>query len=333
MKSFVFCLLAVLLATCGPQPRKADNRSPEQRTADAIGISTAELANRKSAIRPEIQALDDSALRQATRAGCGHLRGKAGYSECVVRQRTAAEEAGVRLDRLVASDPTTACVETKTTMGLSKARAEQTCQAFSPQCRAEYAKRFWRHADSVTFGLLGAEGKGYFKCQAADETEFAGEVIRNATFPVLFSGRTLMSSDPCHGEQVEYYAPDGKAYLWYGDNANIVQGEWEIVTDSSDPRFIHGGKVQGKGRQPPYCQRYGANTYNPATKKRGGGWECLPVFLIVKNKVRSADGDVFGLSQSQSVPHSLRDRLPELFRDFANPYPGGVCKEGRVVRG
>ncbi len=335
MYRFAVLLCLGLLAACGPKPRSSKPYDPIASGAKAVGVSQQEYRNLVAADKARLQNEDTATLRDRTRQGCANLRGQTGYKECVVRQRASVVLITERQDKLIASNPTEACIDTRVGMGQSRQKAGQVCGGFSRACQAEYARRYWRHADIVTVGLLGAEGKGYFKCKAAEETLFAGKVTRTASFDSLFSDRTIMSADPCHNEQIEYYAPDGKAYLWYGTNKNVVVGEWEIVTERSDPRWrtaIASGTQNGKP-VPVYCQRYQSNTYNPVTKKTGGQWQCLAIFLTIQGKADSAAGDVFGLAQGQSVPGPLRDNVPTAFQDYANPYPGAQCKGSRVVRG
>lgn len=121
----------------------------------------------------------------------------------------------------------------------------------------------------------------------------------------MFSGVTALSYDfgglmgsKGHGTQIEYLSPDGSTYLWYPGNKRVVQGAWELRSDSGQTRM---------------CFQYGPNTYNPVTQKGGGNWNCvlLPNYMILQ--IDRQKGDMFGLSEQTSVPYPLQ-------RDAAKPY-------------
>ncbi|MEP1613403.1 MAG: hypothetical protein ABJL72_15950 [Roseobacter sp.] len=119
----------------------------------------------------------------------------------------------------------------------------------------------------------------------------------------VMSNATVISRDPNprvpqHGTQVEYHASDGAAYLWYPGNHRIVVGEWKIEAE--------------QGSKPKKCYRYGTNTYNPVTKRRGGKWNC-------SNPIGGHDdflrGNVFGLKPGPVpfVTPKHREFYPEHF--------------------
>jgi hypothetical protein len=111
---------------------------------------------------------------------------------------------------------------------------------------------------------------------------------------VMLAGRTIMTRDPGHGTQVEYFSPDGFNYLWYPGNTGPVYGVWKLQRDSAD-RFHE------------LCFRYQSNSYNPLTRQRGGDWECQPYRPYVSNFVETRVGDIFGL-ESGELPHRLARR-------------------------
>lgn len=100
------------------------------------------------------------------------------------------------------------------------------------------------------------------------------------------ANQTVVTFDPGHGTQIEYYDADGSTFLWYPGNRVILPGQW---------------KLKGKD----ICYRYGANTHNPVTGQSGGGWECMPSALHQSAIVETANGDVFGLAGRQKVPFRL----------------------------
>lgn len=99
------------------------------------------------------------------------------------------------------------------------------------------------------------------------------------------ANHTQMSFSP-HGTQIEYLAADGSAWLWYPGNKSILPGAW---------------KVEGK----QMCFRYGANSFNPITGHRGGGWECGSLSVYRSSLTESRPGDVLGLRGRGKVPYTL----------------------------
>ena len=103
-------------------------------------------------------------------------------------------------------------------------------------------------------------------------------------------GYTNMSVDGGHGTQVEYLTTGGRSYLWYPGNRIILEGRW---------------KRQGSD----ICFAYSANSYNPVTGARGGGWECMSFPLYWGAVDERMAGDIFALQSRQAVPFVLsRDR-------------------------
>lgn len=96
---------------------------------------------------------------------------------------------------------------------------------------------------------------------------------------------TVVYYEPQHGNQIEYYGRDGKAYLWYPGNRGVVVSEWRI--DGGD-----------------YCERSPPNVYNPVTHQWSGQWERRPVDRLLATKVDAARGDIFGLSTGR-IPYRL----------------------------
>jgi hypothetical protein len=102
----------------------------------------------------------------------------------------------------------------------------------------------------------------------------------------LFPGKTGLAYDFFHGNQVEYYAPDGKSFLWYPGNTKIVTGDWQV-------------------RDQEICFKYESSSVNPATGKPGGDFDCEPLATAEANRLDTAEGDVFHLGSSSSVPRAL----------------------------
>ncbi|MET3897764.1 hypothetical protein ABIB57_001710 [Devosia sp. UYZn731] len=120
-------------------------------------------------------------------------------------------------------------------------------------------------------------------------------------------GVTNMSRSPGHGTQVEYVAEGGKTYLWYPRNTNILKGQWKVEDGNM-------------------CFAYGANSYNPVTKQRGG-WECEPVGAYQGGIAQQVSGDPMGLAGRRAVPFDLTGRaisLDQILAMVINPGPPAI---------
>jgi hypothetical protein len=116
------------------------------------------------------------------------------------------------------------------------------------------------------------------------ELEPASENEQCARF--RYCDHTVLFYEPSHGNQIVYYGPNGKNYLWYPGNRIVVTGDW-----------------WGDGQD--LYVRYGANTYNPVTHEDGGDWVRIPLLGAGSIPVIDAvPGDVFALSTGR-VPYHL----------------------------
>lgn len=103
--------------------------------------------------------------------------------------------------------------------------------------------------------------------------------------PIKYSGKTIIFHERSHGTQIEYFSSKGQAFLWYPGSKVLVTGSWKV----------HGKSV---------CFRYGANTYNPVTKRSGGRWQCVPSAVHRFSAKSTCAGNPFNLS-SGAVPFQL----------------------------
>lgn len=108
---------------------------------------------------------------------------------------------------------------------------------------------------------------------------------------------TVVSRDPNsfieeHGTKVEYHAADGRSFLWYPGNRSVVVGQWDVRADQNGRILL--------------CYKYGNNTYNPVTQRRGGQWNCSRSDLQVSELLI---GNPFGL-KAGPVPKIIPDRRP-----------------------
>ena len=113
----------------------------------------------------------------------------------------------------------------------------------------------------------------------------AGGAAARVPFTVDAPGKTVLFFDEAHGNQVEFYDQDGRAFLWYPGNAKVVPGFWEIQDEK-------------------ICFLYGPDNLNPVTGKRGGKWYCSTIARWGDHIVDSVAGDVFKLSVS-GLPFKL----------------------------
>ena len=117
----------------------------------------------------------------------------------------------------------------------------------------------------------------------------------------LMKDRTTLFFDETFGPQLEYTSPEGLAFLWFPGNRRILKGQWYIrdqevgFTSGNDKYVSKAGTI---------CYYYGANTYNPATRKVGKP-ECQNSGVHEARVVESRVGDVLGLSRTENVPFVL----------------------------
>jgi hypothetical protein len=128
------------------------------------------------------------------------------------------------------------------------------------------------------------------------------------------AGQTVMTYDPGHGTQVEYYDKSGGTWLWYPGNKVILPGRWKL----------EGANI---------CFAYGENTYNPVTGQSGGGFECMPQKLWAKAVVEQQAGDLFGLENRKKVPFVLAKVHTTLAGIQMSSKPGGGKSDGQSPEG
>jgi len=113
-----------------------------------------------------------------------------------------------------------------------------------------------------------------------------------SAFRKALVGKTLKFDSAGHGTQIEYFAPDGKAYLWYPGNTRAVPSNWKVVSPTGTPLV---------------CFQYPSQSYNPVTKNFGGEWECQPNTSFAKKLSDIVEGDPFNL-QSGGLPAQMQRR-------------------------
>jgi hypothetical protein len=106
------------------------------------------------------------------------------------------------------------------------------------------------------------------------------------------AGRTGKFDGPGHGTQIEYFDPDGTAYLWYPGNRSGVPSEWKTLPRSGNKKYAR------------ICFRYPSKSYNPLTKNYGGRWECRSSQTFAVTMTSLFEGDEFDL-KSGRIPKSM----------------------------
>ncbi len=117
----------------------------------------------------------------------------------------------------------------------------------------------------------------------------SGCVTAPISAPAKLGEKTVLFYEAAHGNQVEYYDPSGRSFLWYPNNKVVVAGRWE---------------ARGKN----ICFIYGENTYNPVSGSRGDSWRCTGFATWSKSIVDVEPGDGFRLSTSEAPPYRLPAR-------------------------
>lgn len=137
----------------------------------------------------------------------------------------------------------------------------------------------------------------------------------------FISNTTSRSISRGHGNQIEFIAGNGRTFLWYPENARIVQGRWK--TEMRDVRVMPSNTTE---RRANLCFQYGADTFNPVTQIRGGAWECRSIAIWMANSHEIRKGDVMGLSQG--LPYTL-SKFPEMTLTELRLRSGNTTPMGR----
>jgi hypothetical protein len=127
------------------------------------------------------------------------------------------------------------------------------------------------------------------------------------------AGRTAKFDGPGHGTQIEYFHPNGRAYLRYPGNTAAVPSEWKIEAGATP------------NASAVICFRYPNRSYNPVTQQFGGRWECRPSTVFGRSMTALIQGDEFNLSSGR-IPRSMP-------RGAVLSTPQIVSLIGRPIRG
>ncbi|MEM1079087.1 MAG: hypothetical protein AAGI09_11205 [Pseudomonadota bacterium] len=101
--------------------------------------------------------------------------------------------------------------------------------------------------------------------------------------------RTYLSFSLAHGFQVNFFAGNGRAYLWYPGNRNVVAEAYKLDV------------VAG---QQALCWRHPENSFNPVTRTTGGQFRCESLAMAQRTMAAVVAGDPYRLSEG-NIPYVL----------------------------
>ncbi|MGL6073545.1 MAG: hypothetical protein ACRC8S_05205 [Fimbriiglobus sp.] len=141
----------------------------------------------------------------------------------------------------------------------------------------------------VSVAVIGLVIASYYrksvqKAEAHDRLENFEWEQKHPRSAFEYCGKTLEFYNDSHGRQVEYLHPNGKCYLWYPTNTEVIIGRWKV--DDISIYF-----------------KYGTDTYNPVTGVVGGGWERAYLVYWSDNITQVFEGDPLDL-MSLKIPKS-----------------------------
>lgn len=130
-------------------------------------------------------------------------------------------------------------------------------------------------------------GLALTSCQTSNDDLLRKLVAETPNSRDFFSGKTLVHL----GMQVEYYRPDGAAFLWAPGNTVVVPGRWKVE-----------GSVPGETFSGDICFMYARTNEELLAGRASGFWECHELRsqkLVITGRVA---GDPLNLSKSLAVP-------------------------------
>ncbi len=129
--------------------------------------------------------------------------------------------------------------------------------------------------------------------KAGQNFQFSGDV---ALARAQLSGNTLHFTGGGHGTQIEYFNPNGTAYLWYPGNKSGVPSRWKVEASDRSNAPVN------------ICFQYPKRSYNPVTHQFGGRWECRPIALFAAGLDAVHRGDPYKLANG-SIPRTLPRKM------------------------
>jgi hypothetical protein len=134
--------------------------------------------------------------------------------------------------------------------------------------------------------------------------------------------RTKTSWSPQYGFQVTYTAANGRSYLWFPGNKQILAGEWRVeVADGWDAGVVRvkvGDDIGTRNIDSArICFRYGANTRDAVSGRPGGRFSCESYSYFKRVNRENRKGDIFRLASRSHAPFVLakdEDKITNLLK-------------------
>lgn len=150
----------------------------------------------------------------------------------------------------------------------------------------------------------------------------------------LFENRTHMHFNSYQATWVEYFAPDGNAYIYWSRAARFVQsGQWKIEAYEE----AIGNQVRSQVR---VCLLYQSNAI-PYEFQKAGTWHCRPPPSYLQYQVDEATGDplrlsagapsLLGFSGRRTTIEALTRPAAPAAVQSAPPTPEGPSKSGEAT--
>lgn len=155
----------------------------------------------------------------------------------------------------------------------------------------------------------------------------------------LLCGRSVHFYD-VSGNQIEYTAGDGTAYLWFHDTAEVIVGTWGVYSDAEVAERQNNGANDGRDGdldgeslldQPSFgaqvCYEYGPGAFGSLDT---GGFHCFDEVLLFETVVEGGifPGDRYGLRDG-TPPYLLQEHpfveLESFDADFPQLPPEPAC--------
>jgi hypothetical protein len=194
-----------------------------------------------------------------------------------------------------------ACVETLPALP-PEPRDHPPVVAFSPAVAQQFRRPLGR-----MFGARPVMTQAEYEARNAGAAGLPKAAADPEVIAAFLGDRTVLTYSPQHGTQVEYISKSGEVFLWYPGNSAILPGSLAVLWENAsaeidDPQE---GRYRGQVKLSHVCFRYGANTYNPASGQRGGGFECSPYSSQRERVKETRKGDVFDLAGRSAAPFPL----------------------------
>lgn len=117
----------------------------------------------------------------------------------------------------------------------------------------------------------------------AEIANYPKETFTQSGLREYYANSTTLDHSFAHGTQIAYLAANGAVHLWYPENREIVVGTWKTEKPVNGSQFAR------------MCFRYPQSSFNPATRKFGGTYNCQNADQFIIYEDERAEGDLFRL--------------------------------------